>query len=478
MGNTFKDRLEINYNNLKWTYHALYNKYGATNKNFARLICILKEKYDLRADKLKEKDLYTTNHFIKKNRVGMTFNTVSCPNIEESIESLKDLGITYVHLNKEATIQDIQLFLEANLEVSVTYDVSKIERASENQEGLKNPQLFEQTVTDLLELANQDISVISLDVTQLNQSDYQAEDVHEILHMLHMIKDIVCPSVAFLGKGTHQMHEAVQYFGREGRIECELMPHVNYMSSIWNSLATRDTRVMRQEVSRYTLPTQTAWLQFAALDQANQFMLSEDAVWSTGSNPQDHQQFLVDFYSGSFEGSFSNATYVNQTISGTVGDLVGIDANRKDTDALKRDALVHGLVITATGTPLLQIGDEMALLKDSSKIINIYDAKSVYESIKQLIEIRQTESVFERDAIQDILMLTNTNVYGVKKTVNQESMWLLFNVSERVQTINCKELDLPGTYRIVLNNEESSVEDQSITLNPYGMLFIATQINE
>ncbi len=479
MGNTFKNRLELNYNNLKWTYHALYNKYGATNKNFARLICILKEKYDLRSDTLKEKDTQSSNQLSTKKLIGMTLDTNALSNIEETIASLNDLGITYVQITSSTSDENIQMLVNEGIEVLVNYELSeeleKNDSILQKTDDLKNPDVFEKTVEVLLELANKSISMMNLDIASLYAKGLQKDEVHELLHMLHMDKDIVCQSVMLIGKKTSNMHDAIQYFGEENRVECELIPHQNYMSSIWNSLATRDVRVMRQEVCRYVLPQKTAWINCATKSNELSFTLSDDAIWSTGSNPKDHQNFLLDFYSGEFDGSFANGTRKLDNIEGSVADLVGVATNGCDEYAIKRDVLVHGLILTASGVPLICSGDEMALSKVNSQLTEVADAKFIYESIKQLIDIRKTISLFDQSASREVLMLDNNHVYAVKHTLNHESLYLLFNVTEQHQFINVNDIKLPQHYKVILNNDTSKIEENVIELQPYGMRFILSE---
>ena len=104
----------------------------------------------------------------------------------------------------------------------------------------------------------------------------------------------------------------------------------------------------------------------------------EDAtVW--GVNGYDHRQFLNAFYTGRFEGAFARGLPFQENpktgdcrISGTCASLAGLEkALNEETEAevelaLRRILLIHGIILTIGGIPLLYLGDEIGQLNDYS----------------------------------------------------------------------------------------------------------------
>ena len=95
-------------------------------------------------------------------------------------------------------------------------------------------------------------------------------------------------------------------------------------------------------------------------------------------NAFDHRQFLNKFYTGAFEGSFAkglpfNYNPINQDmrISGTTASLAGLEQgleleNKLYTEhALARILLIHSIILSVGGIPLIYLGDEIATLNDS-----------------------------------------------------------------------------------------------------------------
>ena len=102
----------------------------------------------------------------------------------------------------------------------------------------------------------------------------------------------------------------------------------------------------------------------------------EDAA-QLGINGFDHRIFLNAFYTGRFEGSFArglpfqeNPKTGDMRISGTCASLAGLEkAIREETEwevelAIRRISLIHGIILTTGGIPLIYLNDEIGVLND------------------------------------------------------------------------------------------------------------------
>ena len=104
----------------------------------------------------------------------------------------------------------------------------------------------------------------------------------------------------------------------------------------------------------------------------------EDAA-RLGINGYDHRRFLNEFYRGRFPGSFArglpfqeNPKTGDTRISGTCASLAGLEKALVEEGpeevelAIKRIRLLHFVIMTAGGVPLIYLGDEVATLNDYS----------------------------------------------------------------------------------------------------------------
>src|SRR5262249_55650576 len=90
-----------------------------------------------------------------------------------------------------------------------------------------------------------------------------------------------------------------------------------------------------------------------------------------------HRRFLNAFYSGRFEGSFArgvpfqeNPSTGDARISGTLASLAGLEQALQAGDehlaelAIRRILLLHSIILSIGGIPLIYLGDEWGTLND------------------------------------------------------------------------------------------------------------------
>ncbi|MBL8966123.1 MAG: alpha-amylase family protein [Spirochaetaceae bacterium] len=260
-----------------------------------------------------------------------------------------------------------------------------------------NPELFLEMLGVLLGMANLGIDLLRLDAVPYlwkrpGTSCQNLEEAHDIVRLLKACADVVAPGVAFLAEAIVQPSEIVRYLdsgGVEGEArveECQLAYHASLMALLWEALATRKTRVFADSFGGETrLPRGTAWLGYARCHDDIGLGYDEGAIARAGFTPALHKRFLLDFYSGRFPGSFAtgrlfmeNPATGDARISGTCASLAGLEsalALRASGDpggpaavelALRRIELLHALVASLVGIPMIFSGDELALRNDYS----------------------------------------------------------------------------------------------------------------
>ena len=196
--------------------------------------------------------------------------------------------------------------------------------------------------------------------------------------MMYEIVRQVCPSVIFLGEAIVEPYEIVKYFGNEAAKECNVMYNASFMVLLWNSLATRDVRLMERSLARdYGIPSDGLWINYIRCHDDIGWGFETDILRDMGCDPEMHKQFMIKYMEGKFPNSFSigelyeyNPITNDARNSGTLASLCGLEQALNEKHlykielAIKRILLLHSVVIAYTGIPLLYSGDEIGQLND------------------------------------------------------------------------------------------------------------------
>jgi len=248
-----------------------------------------------------------------------------------------------------------------------------------------NPDVLLAMVDNLLFLANRGVEVFRLDAVafmwkRLGTSCENLPETHLLLCLLRAIARVAVPAVVFKAEAIVAPDDLVQYLGAgtPTRRECDLAYNNQLMVMLWNSLATRDARLMTTALQRLTPhPAGTTWATYVRCHDDIGWAVSDVDAAAVGWDGTAHRAFLSDFYAGTFPGSFArgatfqlNPATGDRRISGSAASLVGIEAALEAgddialTSAIDRLVLLYALTFAAEGIPLVYMGDELALCND------------------------------------------------------------------------------------------------------------------
>jgi len=117
--------------------------------------------------------------------------------------------------------------------------------------------------------------------------------------------------------------------------------------------------------------------ELCALSRRYRLDISDEDAALLGINGGDHRRFLNEFYRGRFPGSFARGLPFQENpktgdcrISGSCASLAGLEKALSEEGphevelAIRRILLLHGMILTFGGIPLLYLGDEVATLND------------------------------------------------------------------------------------------------------------------
>ncbi|WAB80883.1 alpha-amylase family protein [Microcella daejeonensis] len=239
-----------------------------------------------------------------------------------------------------------------------------------------NPAVFRAMAGEMLFLANRGVDILRMDAVafiwkQLGTTCESLPEAHLLIQAFNAALRIAAPAVLFKSEAIVHPDEVIQYISPE---ECQLSYNPLQMALIWNSLATRDARLLQQALDRrHALPAGTAWVNYVrSHDDIGWTFADEDAA-ELGIDGFEHRRFLNSFFVNRFPGSFARGVPFQDNpktgdcrISGTTASLAGLEAG--DDGAIDRIVLAHSITLSTGGVPLLYLGDEVGQLNDYSYV--------------------------------------------------------------------------------------------------------------
>ena len=365
----------------------------------------------------------------------------------------------------------------------------------------RNPRVFNEMMYNFLFLANQGMDIIRIDAVpyiwkELGTSCRNLKEVHTIVRMMRMIAEIVCPSVILLGEVVMEPEKVVPYFGTVEKPECHMLYNVTTMATTWNSIATRDIRLLKKQmdiVSR--LPKQYTFLNYLRCHDDIGWGLDFDTMKQWGMEEPSHKRYLNDYFTGKIEGSVSRGELYNDDpvtqdarFCGTTASMCGIEAAGFEGDAekmqtaIQEDFMLHAYMLTQSGIPMLYSGDELGQVNDYSykeDAEKVSDSRylhrgafqweladkrkdlstvqgQLFQMLNRLEQIRRQENVFSQEAEVYTYDVHNDSILGILREYKGERFIALFNFSEHEQTAWMQE---EGIFRNLVNGEIVEVKD-------------------
>ena len=365
----------------------------------------------------------------------------------------------------------------------------------------RNPRVFNEMMYNFLFLANQGIDIIRIDAVpyiwkELGTSCRNLKEVHTIVRMMRMIAEIVCPSVILLGEVVMEPEKVVPYFGTVEKPECHMLYNVTTMATTWNSIATRDIRLLKKQmdiVSR--LPKQYTFLNYLRCHDDIGWGLDFDTMKQWGMEEPSHKRYLNDYFTGKIAGSISRGELYNDDpvtqdarFCGTTASMCGIEAAgfegnaEKMQTAIQEDLMLHAYMLTQSGIPMLYSGDELGQVNDYSYkddaekasdsrylhrgafLWELADKRKdlstvqgqLFQMLNRLEQIRRQENVFSQEAEVYTYDVHNDSILGILREYKGERFIALFNFSENEQTAWMQE---EGIFRNLVNGEIVEVKD-------------------
>ncbi len=248
-----------------------------------------------------------------------------------------------------------------------------------------NPAVFTAMFEVIAGLANRGVDVIRLDAApfiwkELGTGCLNLPEAHALLQAWRALLRIAAPATLVKAEAIVEPSQLVQYLGaydRE-RDETDIAYHNQLMVQLWSSMAARDTRLAQRSLARLRpAPPTTTWVTYIRNHDDIGWAIDDDDAAAVGWNGFAHRAFLASYFNGTFPGSCARGVDFQRNemtgearTSGTAAALLGLDQARKDGDgealnaAVQRIVMMHSVMYSFGGIPVLFMGDELALAND------------------------------------------------------------------------------------------------------------------
>ena len=387
-----------------------------------------------------------------------------------------------------------------------------------------NPAVFRAMAEEMFFIANTGVDILRLDAVafiwkQMGTSCENLPEAHQLIQAFNRLARIATPGLIFKSEAIVHPEDVLKYVSPE---ECQISYNPTLMALLWESLATRQTSLLYQSLSRYhKLPAQTAWVNYLRCHDDIGWTFDDADAASIGINAFEHRQFLNQFYTGQFEGSFArgipfqeNLETGDMRIAGTLASLAGLERaielqdNNEIELAVRRMLLLQSVTLSIGGIPLLYLGEEWGMLNDYEFVqdpakagdtrwvhrpkmrweflddlketLDADDAladrsirRQIFRALQRMIEKRKNLSAFAGQDIQ-LYATGNSHLLCFARIHAGSRILVVANFSEEPQQIDGNLLRTAGLARFFKNtlSDKQYSTEKPVTIEPYESLWL------
>ena len=389
-----------------------------------------------------------------------------------------------------------------------------------------NPAVFMEMLDIILFWANQGVDVLRLDAVaflwkKIGTSCQNERKAHLILQLMKDCCQVTAPGVLFIAEAIVAPVEVIKYFGEDAIAakECEIAYNATLMALLWDGVATKNTKLLSQGIK--SLPNKlerATWLNYVRCHDDIGFSFDDNDIRLAGYEPSSHRRFLIDYFSGKFDGSARGLEFMHNEstgdgrICGSLASLVGLESALEREDkkliaaAINRILLLHGIILSFGGIPMIYNGDTLGVLNDYSfsedpskcndnrwvhrPKIDWEKAElrkkqgteqyTIFTAMKKMISIRKEISAFADFNNRELLQLENEHLLGFMRFDHQrpsEKVLVLANFDGNPQYLDLSALSHKGfsaysQFVDLYSGKKPSQHDESIVLQGYQFYWL------
>lgn len=382
----------------------------------------------------------------------------------------------------------------------------------------RNPEVFNAMVEEMLFLANVGVEVLRMDAVPFlwkkkGTTCENLPEAHRLIEAFNAVARVVAPSMVFKSEAIVAPDEISKYIATD---QCQISYNPLLMALLWESLATRDARLLRHSMEkRFALPAGCAWVNYVRSHDDIGWGFDNKDAEELGINPHDHRRFLTKFFVGDHAASYSegelfqaNPATGDARVCGTAASMCGLGKALAADDealidlALARILLIYGVTFTIGGIPLIYLGDEIGMLNDPSYRDDIdkqsdsrwlhrpfFDHEkaaqrtrpgtpehTLWQGFLKLNQMRMTNSALSRGETE-IIDTSNDHVFGWFRTSSEQSVFCVANFSDSPQSLAAPRLRQLGLRKALVDivSGQTIIATHQLDMQPLQFMVLLRQ---
>ncbi|XLS28998.1 alpha-amylase family protein [Flavobacteriaceae bacterium M23B6Z8] len=304
-----------------------------------------------------------------------------------------------------------------------------------------NPEVFVEMLGNLIAMGNLGVDIIRFDALAFlwkkeGTVSQNLPEAHMVTQLFRLCTQVIAPGIVYLAEAIVAPKQIIKYFG-EGAMkgnECEIAYNATLMALLWESVATGETRLLYKSLQNVPdKPDSCTWVNYVRCHDDIGLGFEDEHIAEVGWDPYLHRQYILDYYCRDLYNSpakgmlfMFNPETGDGRITGSLASLAGLEKAQEEEDhykirlAINKINLLHAIVLSYGGIPMIYSGDEIGTLNDYSFLDNANKkedsrwlnrpsmnwevvaeieksedpAAQIFNHLKELIRIRKTLPVF------------------------------------------------------------------------------------
>ncbi|WP_228027847.1 alpha-amylase family protein [Costertonia aggregata] len=388
-----------------------------------------------------------------------------------------------------------------------------------------NPEVFLEMLTNLVKLINLGVDVVRFDALaflwkKIRTTSQNLPEAHMLISLFRMCLQIIAPGTVLLAEAIVAPTEIIKYFGEESRKgnECEMAYNASLMALLWNSIATKKTNLLQKSLQEIPKKPDTAtWINYIRCHDDIGLGFDDAHIYDIGWDAKEHRKFLLDYYCQVLPWSpakglvfMYNPKNGDGRITGSAASLLGLEKGIMENNeklikaAIDKIVMMHGIVFSYGGIPMIYAGDEIGMLNDYSfledpnkkhdsrwvnrpqqdwETIAALQGKKGHSSeiffrLQKMIALRKKLSVFADSNNFVLHAAPNQHLLTFERNaIEDKSVLVLSNFDENPQTLSNDWLQSIGFFALegvkdIISNKKIKTASKGITLQPYELLWL------
>lgn len=392
----------------------------------------------------------------------------------------------------------------------------------------RNPAVLIEMIDIILFWANKGADILRLDAVaflwkKVGSTCQNEREAHLLLQLMKDCCQVTAPGVLFIAEAIVAPAEIAKYFGEDAinAKECEIAYNAAFMALLWDAVATKNANLLTRGVKNLPVKLERAtWLNYVRCHDDIGLGFSDNDIRLSGYDPVQHRRFLIDYFTGKFAGSPArglpfgdNPKTGDARISGSLASLAGLESALESGDqesidnAIKTILLLHSMILSFGGLPLLYYGDAIGMLNsleyladpskhndnrwinrshfDWSKAKKRHESGTVeyriFGALKKMIGLRKETTAFADFDNRQLLEMDNPNLLVFSRTdpLNSRNKVLVagnFNIQAQTLRIgsllNSYGFFQQGTMKDLCTGSHIMVESGAITIPPLSCYWL------